>query len=187
MGEGDLIVHSTAAERDETLDLVRGLIVNARNVGYWQGTGLTSSAAANDPTKLTGLAVLLNDRGNGTPLYNVFDGQSVNANTILVKYTWNGDMDLNGTVDADDYYRIDTGFSQRLTSYRNGDLDFSGGVDADDYYLIDSAFHGQSHDIQSADTFVVASVPLPSATWAGLSLMGAMLAIRVVRRRLQSR
>ena len=47
-------------------------------------------------------------------------------NSILVKYTWNGDMDLSGKVDADDYFLIDTGFLSggELSGYRNGDLDY---------------------------------------------------------------
>lgn len=90
------------------------------------------------------------DRGPGK-----FDGVDVDMNCILVKHTWNGDMDVNGVVDADDYYQIGSGFLAFVrtggkTFYRWGDLDFSDCVDADDFYLIDSAYLGQKGVVMSA-------------------------------------
>ena len=39
-----------------------------------------------------------------------FDGQDVDSNCILVKYTWNGDMNVDGVVNAEDYFLIDSAF-----------------------------------------------------------------------------
>jgi subtilisin family serine protease len=143
LGQGDLILQADDASRQDVLTNIAALIASARNgLTLWQGSGITSSQAANNSR--TGLAVALNDDGQGGTLYAAFDGQSVDQNTILVKYTWNGDMDLSGQVDSDDYFRIDAGFVARLAGYRNGDLDFSGIVDADDYFLIDAAFTSQT-------------------------------------------
>ena len=139
-----LIVQSTADARLDDLARLSGLIKSARNTASrWQGDGITSSSGAGE--LLAGLAIILNQKADGSALYAQFAGRSVDANSILVKYTWNGDMDLNGKVDADDYFLIDSGFLSQgqLKGYRNGDLDFSGGIDADDYFLVDSAFLGQ--------------------------------------------
>ena len=176
----DLIIRAAASTRDGVLTQINDLIRSGRNStpGLWLGKGITSSSAAADLTKLSGLAVILNDKGDGTPIYDTFDGQTVDANSILVKYTWNGDMDLNGKIDADDYFAIDSGFlaAGALKGYRNGDLDFSGKVDADDYFLIDSAFLGQS---QAGSGTSAIGVPVPEPACA--LLVGA--AAMVLRRR----
>ncbi len=65
-------------------------------------------------------------------------------NSVVVKYTYNGDSDLNGTVNAFDYFRIDQGYRLQgdpsYRNYRNGDVDYGGSISADDFYLIDAAF-----------------------------------------------
>ncbi|HEV8293256.1 MAG TPA: hypothetical protein VGP94_15075, partial [Tepidisphaeraceae bacterium] len=73
------------------------------------------------------------------------DGEAVDVNTVLVKYTYNGDGNLDGIINADDFARIDTGFATHTSGYRNGDSNYSGGPpNADDYFLIDKAFIDQS-------------------------------------------
>jgi hypothetical protein len=54
-----------------------------------------------------------------------------------------GDADLNGKVDFDDYGRTDAGFANHRTGWVNGDFDYNNVVDFDDYSLIDSAFNMQ--------------------------------------------
>src|SRR5207245_5393090 len=110
----------------------------------WTGQGITSSTAASDATRSSGIGAILNVNGSGGVLYNTFFGQSVDANSILIRYTLNGDLDLNGVIDADDYARIDAGFAQKLTGWINGDLDYGGNINADDFFLIDQAFASQS-------------------------------------------
>jgi hypothetical protein len=150
LNDNDLILQSTPATRtdglvvDDLAVVVTDLIKSGRNGGLWNGPGIISSSAAAEPHKLTGLAVAVNDKGSGALLYSSFDGEIVDANSILVKYTYNGDADLNGKIDADDYFLIDKGFASQLGGYRNGDFDQNGVVDADDYFLIDRAFAEQS-------------------------------------------
>ena len=68
----------------------------------------------------------------------LFDGQTVDATAVLVKYTYIGDMNLDGTINGDDYFNIDAGFTALANGYASGDLDYNGRIDADDYFLIDS-------------------------------------------------
>ena len=88
------------------------LIAVGRNGGesVWGGKGIVSSMAAEDTEQLTGLGIILNQDESGNVLHGTFAGQSVEANCILVKYTLNGDADLNGVLDASDYFQIDKGF-----------------------------------------------------------------------------
>ena len=81
-------------------------------------------------------------------LNSTFANQAVDVNSILVMYTLNGDADLNGKIDASDYFLIDKGFlsgssANPLGGYRNGDFDYSGKIDASDYFLIDKSFLSQ--------------------------------------------
>ncbi|MGE5609813.1 MAG: ELWxxDGT repeat protein [Bacillota bacterium] len=154
MSDNDLILTGTATTRTTLLAQMAGWIKAARgSSGDWSGAGVTSSSAK--ANKQTGLAVLLNEK-NGKPILSTFAGQSVNENDIVVKYTWNGDVNLDGVVDGDDYFSVDSGFISRAEGYCNGDLNFDGVVDGDDYFLIDSAFIAQT-DVQAAvDTAVKA-------------------------------
>jgi hypothetical protein len=108
----------------------------------------------------------------------------VDANSILVKPTYNGDTDLNGKVDADDYFNIDKGFSSRndpipLTGYRNGDFDYNGKIDSDDYFLIDKAFALQGPVLSGIGS---AAVPEPGT----LGLL-SIAALGMMRRRRNAR
>jgi len=42
----------------------------------------------------------------------LFSGQTVDATTILVKYTYRGDANLDGSLDIDDYTAIDSNLGQ---------------------------------------------------------------------------
>jgi hypothetical protein len=171
LNDNDLVIQSTPANKAALLTAITALLKTGRNGGAWNGKGIISSAAAVQPGHLTGLAIMLNDRGAGSAITANFDGEAVDANTILVKYTWNGDADLSGKIDADDYFNIDRGFANRANpntpfkGYQNGDFDFSGTIDADDYFLADNAFVSQSGPLSSgspAAATVAAATRKPS-------------------------
>ena len=65
------------------------------------------------------------------------------ATDVLVKYTFFGDADLSGTVNAADYMLIDNGFNSggSTTGWHNGDFNYDGVINGDDYTLIDNAFN----------------------------------------------
>jgi len=145
LNDGDMIVTATAATRAAVYANVLNWIKSGRAGGTWAGKGLTSSTAKLDAKKYTGLASMINDKGGGEGAwYLKFDGIAVTKNDILVKYSWNGDANLDGVVNADDYFRIDSGFITQVGGFQNGDLNYDGVVNADDYFLIDKAFLGQT-------------------------------------------
>jgi unsaturated chondroitin disaccharide hydrolase len=109
----------------------------------WRGTtGITSSFAASDTTRLSALGAIQNIAA-AAPLYSTFDGQTSVTSDVLVKFTVIGDADLNGKVDGSDYSRIDSGVHSNLTGWFNGDFNYDGVVDASDYTLIDNACNTQ--------------------------------------------
>jgi hypothetical protein len=137
--DNDLIVdYSGISPYSQVLNDIR----NARDpVGGWSGFGITSSVARVNPLRTTGLGILESAdyiAANGT---NVFAGVAVDPTSVLVKYTYNGDTELNGVVDFDDYARIDAAFLAGGTGvWFDGDSDHNGLIDFDDYLLIDAAF-----------------------------------------------
>ncbi len=115
---------------------LRDRIASARNsAGLWDGVGLGSSAARDDLDGIHGLGIAI-----ASPEFQISNLTS----GVVVKYTLNGDSDLNGVIDADDYYRMDVAY--RLQSdgqhvgWANGDVDYQNGISADDFYLIDRAY-----------------------------------------------
>jgi autotransporter-associated beta strand protein len=126
----DLLVHGGVISNLQQ-QLAEGL--NARH-GYWNGsTGIVSTTAAADSRFLTTLGY----RPGGIAL----DGVNTTSTDVLVKYTYYGDADLNGSINGADYQQIDTGFGGHATVWFNGDFNYDGVVDGTDYSLIDNAFN----------------------------------------------
>jgi hypothetical protein len=156
---------------------------SARNdpAGRWRGTGITSSAAAGD--ELSSLGVMINDRGDGGKAFESFGGFFVSATDVLVMRTYNGDANLDGRVNADDYFRIDSGFLAQVAdpTWRDGDFNYDGRINADDYFLIDSAFLGQGPPIGVAGA-ASAGVAVPEPSGVSVVLLVGLLAGRRLRK-----
>ncbi len=124
-------------------DGITRLIESGRNGGGWTGGGIiTSMTAASTDNPLATLAVAEASiaLGISDAQTALFDGQTVDATAVLVKYTFAGDTNLDGVIDGDDYFNIDSGFTGGATGYANGDFDYNGRLDADDYFAIDSNY-----------------------------------------------
>jgi hypothetical protein len=162
LADHDLILRSTAATKSALLSSINAYLHSGRNHGAWNGPGIISTSAAANTARNTGLAAILNDNGSGGTLMGTFNGQSVDANSLLIKYSYDGDTDLDGDVDADDYAQMDAGYAQRNTpgfvaDYRHGDIDYSGSVNSDDYFEIDQAYSTQNAPLGAV-------VPQPAAS-----------------------
>jgi hypothetical protein len=157
-----------------SLATVTSQIAQGYAFGSWNGTGgITSSAAAADTSHLTALGVILNDQA-GTRLYsstNLFDTIAPAPYDVLVKYTWDGDANLDGKVDGSDYSLIDAGYASNqpgfkgtiLTGWYNGDFNYDGVIDGSDYALIDNAFNNQTGNLSPASDPAFATVQVDSA------------------------
>jgi autotransporter-associated beta strand protein len=149
LADNDLVVTTTPGATVQTL------IKSARDGGAWDQSGITSSAARNEPNHATGLGLMSGAEytafaaGTGT-----FSGQAYAGTDTLVKYTWNGDTNFSGKVNFDDYVRVDIGFNTGLTGWVNGDFNYSGSVNFDDYVLIDIAFNVQSGTLARAIEYI---------------------------------
>ena len=159
---GDLILADTP-DPDATLAATLAKIRQGYAGGSWTGAGgITSTAARDDATRLTTLAAAL-----------------TNDTDILVRRTYHGDANLDGRVNSDDYFRIDSGFlSQPATpTYAQGDFNYDGRINSDDYFLIDRAFLGQGAPFGTSDA-AIAAASVPEPTSAGLLCALSLIARR---------
>jgi hypothetical protein len=117
-----------------------GLIASSRNGGGWDGAGILSSRArgSNDYTTLAlgEAGDVLSLSGHQTANWN---GQTVDSSTVLVKYTYGGDANLDGQINIDDYSNIDSSAAVggQLKGWFNGDFNYDGEINIDDYSIID--------------------------------------------------
>jgi len=151
--------------------------------GYWDGPGITSSEAAAHPRDLTALGVI----DNSDPDIKIggladLEGEPVSAESVLVKYTWWGDANLDGVVDSNDYDMIDNAWllwtSQGTVPnggfrWAVGDFDYDGTINSNDYDKIDNAFLLQSGALGSE-----APIPTPEPATLALLAIGALAAAR---------
>jgi hypothetical protein len=178
-----------------TLQTINSWVVSGYAGGTWAGAGIDSSAAAGNTEHLTALGVIQNNQ-DGSALFTAthpFDGTTPGVSDVLIKYTYYGDANLDGKVDATDYSRIDNGYlsqksSSPLTGWYNGDFNYDGVINGSDYTLIDNAFNtqgaaltasiaGQLAEVTAeiAGTPSVSAVPEPASLGAlALGLAGLL-------------
>jgi len=115
-----------------------------------------------------------------------FFGRAVDATSFLLRYTLEGDADLDGSVTFDDFERMRSALTT-AGDWAQGDFDYDGQVTARDYALLRRNFGmsvgGSSAGVTAAEWAVVesfaAAVPEPSV--AACVVGGA--AVVVLRRR----
>lgn len=160
-----------------------GLVQQGRGDGSWNGSkGIVTSMTSATTSALTTIAIATADdigRAGQT-----FGGMTVAGSDIILFYTWGGDADLNGELNGDDYFYIDSNIinSGSVFGFTKGDFDYNGVIDGDDYFIIDSniTFAQNSPPFPTAGGGGLASVPEPAA---GALASTALLSIRRRRRR----
>jgi len=114
VGEGNLVVDYTGdpSSYDQIAAWVRSGL-NLDNDGYWDGPGITSSAAAAGTITAVGII----DNADPEPKigwsagWTDLEGVPVDETSVLVKYTYYGDLNFDGMVDSNDYDKIDNAFA----------------------------------------------------------------------------
>jgi hypothetical protein len=162
----DAIVRNTSLSAQQTAlanlrDMVRAWSVADSGLPGSVGLG-TSSAFYTVQGAFATLAVFDNTGIGGSPTFSTFDGVAVGANDILVKYTYLGDTDLDGDVDATDLSRALQGLNGGGTGWNFGDVNYDGVVNMLDIGRIVAAQRGQGS-------------PLGDSTGAGGALGGGGL------------
>jgi hypothetical protein len=167
-----------------------GHIASAYNFSAWDGDGIrTSMPDAGPAVGITTLAIATADEtfyAGGT-----FGGLAVESGDVLIMYTYAGDLNLDGLVDAGDYGIIDNFVQFPGTfGYANGDINYDGVIDAADYGIIDNTIQLQGPPILVnaavvAGTGVSGVTPVPEPT--SLSVLGVAAACLLGHRSRRSR
>jgi hypothetical protein len=146
LGNNDLVIHnSSVAEANATYWSVLDMLRSGYGEADWSGMGIVSSTALADPYHLTGVGVMINDQGDGeTPYYEEWSGQTgLLATDVLVKFTFAGDSDLDGTVSFIDLSATCSGYDFHLHGWYNGDFDYDGVISFIDLDTVISGYDFQ--------------------------------------------
>jgi hypothetical protein len=76
-----------------------------------------------------------NTSGAGNATVPDFAGQSVDGSTVLIKFTYGGDTNLDGKVDVSDLLNLAAHFNQS-GAWQDGDFDRSGSVNSLDLAIL---------------------------------------------------
>jgi hypothetical protein len=90
-------------------------------------------------------------------------------------------LNLDGHVNADDFFLMDRGFANGIgaNQYFNGDIDYNGLVNADDYAYIDRAYAMQAIVAQNQPMTMGPIQIVPEPTMVGLlTFLSPLLARR---------
>jgi hypothetical protein len=82
---------------------------------------------------------------------------------VRIKYSYNGDANLDGMINFDDYFRIDSAYLEQPANpaYEQGDFNYDGSINFDDYFLIDSTFLGQGEPLSHANSIAATAEAEP--------------------------
>jgi hypothetical protein len=162
---------------------VQGEVQRAYNFGAWDQPGLMTSTEHAGPNAgpLSGTTTIGVATGEQILFLaptetGMFAGQMITGATTIAIYTYAGDMNFDGLVDAADYGVIDNWIQFPATDgYANGDLNYDGVIDASDYGIIDNTIQLQGPPIPVNGSAGVAglvarassavAVPEPLSMW----------------------
>lgn len=175
LGTNDLIVRGGSVATLSTL--VRDWLT--ANSGLPGAVGLGSSAAFYPAAgAFATLAVYDNSGSGGQTTFTNFNGILVGPSDVLVKYTYVGDTNLDGVVDASDISRLLQGLNNpALTGWAFGDTNYDGVVDFNDLGRALAALRGQGAPL-GIPAGIGGGAPIPEPATLGLLAVGLPLALR---------
>lgn len=154
---------------------IRSLLINGYNGGSWDGSGITSSTAAADPTLAVGYAEA---SALFTSFPATFAGETIDNTTTLVRLVRYGDANLDGTVSLKDFNRLAGSFGQSGV-WSDGDFNYDGFVNMADFNLLAGNFGmtaGPDGPTPQDWASLASVVPEPAA--AGLLFAASVLLVR---------
>lgn len=182
----DMIVHGS--NNDATINLLRRSVGNWFNGGQKNGTtGLAASEAApygsGTASSFLTLAIFPNSF-NGEAYYTSYDGVAVDATDVIVRYTYLGDLNIDGVVDGQDYKIAAEGAALGLQGWQNGDVNYDGVVNDADVIIVAAAQAANLPALPSGGGTGLggqASIPEPGM---GILVSAGAMALGLRRRRI---
>ena len=118
-----------------------------------------------------------------TDQYNALDGASLASGGVVAKYTYLGDVNLDGKITAADFAQIDASYlkgtySSSGAKWFNGDFNYDGAITSADFAIIDAAYTAQggplAADIVAGDMVRFAGTDFAMQYQAALSAAGTV-------------
>lgn len=155
LADNDLIVDYNGTSPLPTLE---NEIKTGYDGGDWLGGDITSSSAAATANSAHKTALGYAEASD----LNVsrFDNEEVDSTTVLIAYTWFGDANLDGTVNALDFNALASNFGKSGKVWDQGDFNYDGTVNSSDFDALSANF-GQT-DPTGAAMSEVSIVPEPA-------------------------
>jgi hypothetical protein len=115
---------------------------------------------------------------NATLGKTIFGGQSVSPSSVLIGYTFAGDSNLDGVVNALDFNALSAGYGSG-TVWTQGDFNYDGAVNTIDFSVLATNFNQALPVSPSAG--LASLVPEPTSTLGALGLLTMMVRRRVAK------
>src|SRR5262249_29885011 len=147
---------------------VRTLITQGYNGGAWTGAGITSSSAAAQAA--SGHSTALGYAEVSAVGAGTFSG--TDATTVLIRYTYAGDANLDASVDTIDFNILSANFAQTGKVWSQADFDYNTTVDSVDFNLLASNFSLVLPGSDLVQNDFAASALVPEPTTAALLALG---------------
>ncbi len=175
LSDNNMIVDYTGAS---PINSIRTLLSTGRGTGNWTGNGISSTSAAsvfadNSNPHKTALGFAEASSIGATTFAGV---TLADSSAIVIGYTYLGDANLDGNVNALDFNALATNFGANGTSnyWMNGDFNYDGVVNTSDFLMLAGNF-GSALSAPALGSLV------PEPTSAG-ALFG-LLSLTIIRRR----
>jgi hypothetical protein len=108
----------------DPISLIAGYLKSGYSAGAWTGTGIDSSSAAANPSYALGYS-----EGIDGVVAGLTPGE------IEIVYTLNGDANLDGTVNSEDFSIFSENLGQSGRGWDQGDFNYDGVVNSEDFSL----------------------------------------------------
>jgi autotransporter-associated beta strand protein len=119
---------------------IRSLLISGRAGGNWNGPGIDSSTAAADAGSAHKTALGYAE-ASAVGITSSFFGQPVDSTTELIRYTYLGDANLDGKVNALDFNAVATNFGNVSTrEWDQGDFNYDGMTNTLDFTALATNF-----------------------------------------------
>src|SRR5205823_1047007 len=138
LNDNDLIIDYTGAS--PLLPQIFNYLKSGYNAGDWRGFGINSKSA--HLASLTPHPTALGYAEASALALGTFDGQSIDGSTIVIRYTWSGDANLDGLVNALDFNALATNFGAASGKlWTDADLNYDNIINTLDFNALASNFN----------------------------------------------
>jgi hypothetical protein len=122
---------------------IRALLMTGRGTGSWDGEGINSSTAATIAADNSNVHKTAIGYGEASTLgLSSFAGQSVDGTTIVMRYTYLGDANLDGRVNALDFNALASNFGPTAGKvWTQADFNFDGITNSSDFGVLATNFN----------------------------------------------